>query len=237
MKNSIVLVVSGILAHFVNLAQAATLADAKILTLAGTATVHSVEDQKSKKTLKVGDVIRQGDVVTTGAKDSAKIAFSNGCIINLDPSTQVVLEVVAQEPHQSPRSYQQLVRDPSHSVTLLNINYGSVFGQVKKLTDNSKFNVKTRLGVVVLDDTRFRASYNFNPIANDFNFMINNIDGSVDVIAAYEGSNIYHGKQKTAKIHLSTNPDATAKIPVPQGYTIVLIRLHSKRNPDFQMML
>ena len=221
MKISIVLVFSGILALLAQAVQAAPLANAKILNLGGTVTIHQGENYGSAKALKVGDIIKQGDVVSTGSQSTVKIAFSNGSVIDLDPNSQIALEIVAQKPYQGQKTYQQLDRDPSQSITLLTMNYGSLLGHVKKLTDASKFNIKTPLGVTVVRGTRFRVAFNYDSLSNNFRFVTNNIDGIVDVITASEGQEIDYGLQNNVDVRLATAEDAsTVVIAVPPAHVM-----------------
>jgi hypothetical protein len=223
MKKSFVLVVSGILAVLANTAQAAPLANAKILNLGGTVTIHQGKDVASAKALKVGDIIVQGDVITTCSQSTAKIAFSNGSIIDLDPNSQLELQIVRQEAYKGQKVYQQLEREPSQSITLLNMNYGSLFGHVKKLTDRSKFNVKTPLGVTIIKGTRFRVSFLFDPVSSNFRFLSNNIDGIVEVITTADAKNIDYGMQNNAEVRLATESYSGAvKIPIPPAHVIAV---------------
>ena len=221
MKISIVLVFSGILALFAQAVQGVPLANAKILNLSGTVTVHQGEDVASAKALKVGAIIKQGDVVSTGSQSTVKIAFSNGSVIDLDPNSQVELEVVSQKPYRGQKTYQHWDRDPSQSITLLNLNYGSLLGHVKKLTDASKFNVKTPLGVTVVRGTRFRVAFNYDSLSNHFRFVSQNIDGIVDVITDTEGQDIDYGTQNNVNLRLATAGDAsTVMIAVPPAHVV-----------------
>lgn len=221
MKISIVLVFSGILALLAQAVQAAPLANAKILNLGGTVTIHQVPDIASATALKVGDIIKQGDVVSTGSQSTVKIAFSNGSVIDLDPNSQVQLELVVQKPYKGQKTYQNLDRDPSQSVTLLNLNYGSLFGHVKKLTNASKFNVKTPLGVAVVKGTRFRVGFSYDSLSNNFRFVTNNIDGIVDVVTVPEVNNIDYGMQNNVEVRLATTGDAsTVVIAVPPAHVM-----------------
>lgn len=224
MKISIVLVFSGILALLAQAVQAAPLANAKILNLGGTVTIHQGADIASATALKVGDIIKQGDVVSTGSQSTVKIAFSNGSVIDLDPNSQVQLELVVQKPYKGQKTYQNLDRDPSQSVTLLNLNYGSLFGHVKKLTNASKFNVKTPLGVTVVKGTRFRVGFSYDSLSNYFRFVTNNIDGIVDVVTVPEVDNIDYGMQNNVEVKLSTADYENLKaIGIPPAHMISIV--------------
>lgn len=223
MKKSFVLVVSAILAVLTNVAQAAPLANAKILNLGGTVTMHKIDNAASAKAIKVGDILTQGDVITTGAQSTVKIAFSNGSIIDLDPNSQIELQIVKQKAYQGQKHYQQLDRDPSESITLLSMNYGSLFGHVKKLTDTSKFNVSTPLGVSIIRGTRFRVSFSFDTLSNNFRFVTNNIDGIVEVFATADPASVDYGMQNNLEVRRNTEQDASPVImPVPAAHVVAI---------------
>ncbi len=209
---------------FAQAVQAMPLANAKILNLGGTVTVHQGEDIASATALKVGDIIKQGDVVSTGSQSTVKFALSNGSVIDLDPNSQVKVEVLQQKPFMGQKTYQNLDRDPSQSITLLNINYGSLLGNVKKLTKTSKFNVKTPLGVAVVKGTRFRVGFSYDTISNYFRFVTNNIDGIVDVVTVPEVDDIDYGMQSSAEVELSTADYVAMKvIAVPPAHVISVV--------------
>lgn len=223
MKKSFVLVVSAILAVLANVAQAAPLANAKILNLGGTVTMHKIDNAASAKAIKVGDILKQGDVITTGAESTVKIAFSNGSIIDLDPNSQIELQIVKQKAYQGQKHYQQLDRDPSESITLLSMNYGSLFGHIKKLTDTSKFNVSTPLGVSIVRGTRFRVSFSFDTLSNNFRFVTNNIDGIVEVFATPDATSVDYGMQNNMEVRRNTERNAPALImPVPPAHIVAI---------------
>lgn len=223
MKKSFVLVVSAILAVLANVAQAAPLANAKILNLSGTVTMHKIDNAASAKAIKVGDILTQGDVITTGAQSTVKIAFSNGSIIDLDPNSQIELQIVKQKAYQGQKHYQQLDRDPSESITLLSMNYGSLFGHIKKLTDTSKFNVSTPLGVSIVRGTRFRVSFSFDTLTNNFRYVTNNIDGIVEVIAIPDATSINYGMQNNLEVQRDTEQSAPAVvIPIPPAHIVAI---------------
>ena len=209
---------------FAQAVQAMPLANAKILNLSGTVTVHQGEDVASVTALKVGDIIKQGDVISTGSQSTVKFALSNGSVIDLDPNSQVVLEILQQKPFKGQKTYQHLDRDPSQSISLLNMNYGSLLGNVKQLTKASKFNVKTPLGVAVVRGTRFRVGFSYDTISNYFRFVTNNIDGIVDVVTIPEANEVDYGMQSNVEVKLSTADYVDSKvIEVPPAHLLAIV--------------
>ena len=234
MKISIVLVLSGILALFVNASQALPIANAKVLETNGSVTIHTSDSDESPATaLQVGSIVKQDAVISTGSQSTAKLVFTNGSIIDLDPNTQVKIVTLLQKPYPGEKTYQQLDRDPSHSITLLSINYGSILGHVKKLSPTSKFNVKTPLGVTIIRGTRFRVGFSFDSLSNDFRFSTSNIDGIVEVVSSARGD-IDYGMQNQAEVRLATRGQSpSVAIPSPPAHTIAIaLAANDPRTPD-----
>ena len=224
MKISIVLVLSGILALWVNASQAMPIANAKVVEANGTVTIHESDSDESTATaLQAGNIVKQNAVISTGSQGTAKLAFTNGSIIALDPNTQVEITALIQKPYSGTKTYQQLDRDPSQSITLLSINYGSIMGHVKKLSPTSKFNVKTPFGVTIIRGTRFRVSFEFDKFSNNFRASTNNIDGIVEVITEAEGDSVDYGMQNNADVRLATSGDSSpVAIPIPPAHTMAI---------------
>ncbi|NCG09169.1 MAG: hypothetical protein GWO81_06330 [Verrucomicrobia bacterium] len=223
MKYSLAIAALSALTVLAGTAHSAPLANAQILNVGGTVTIHQGGDAASAQALRVGDTIVQGDVITTGSQSTAKLAFSNGSVIEIDPNSQLELEIIRQNAFSGQKTYQQLDRDPSQSITLLNMNYGSLFGHVKKLTETSKFNIKTPLGVAVIKGTRFRVSFKYDSLEGDFRFSTNNIDGIVEVITATDGENVDYGMQSNADVRLATNTDVPSDtVLIPPAHTVTV---------------
>lgn len=224
MKISIVLVLSGILALFVNASQALPIANAKVVETNGTVTIHTSDsDESTARALQAGNIVKQDAVISTGSQGTAKLVFTNGSIIELDPNTQVEIATLLQKPYSGGKTYQQLDRDPSQSVTLLSINYGSILGHVKKLSPTSKFNVKTPLGVTIIHGTRFRVSFKFDSLSNNFRSLTSNIDGIVEVVTSAEGDNIDYGMQNQADVRLVTSGQSSpVAILIPPAHAMAI---------------
>lgn len=172
------LVISALSSH------AAELATAKVLSVSGlvmrTEGAAFVKIGGRESPLKAGDILREGDRLNSTEGSKAFIVFSNGSEITLYQNSSLSILAIEQEPYTSQRVYNELEADPSKSQTLLELDYGQLDGHVKKLTEESSFDIKTALGTAAIRGTRFSISLLFT--ANKFRLTITNFDGLVDLI-------------------------------------------------------
>ena len=176
-----VLAISALSAHVTHASQLAT---AKVISVEGTVTKHTTGDIKLnglERQLKVGDILSEGDRLSSSAGSKAILVFSNGSEITISENTNVKLTELKQEPYNSSQTYEQLQADPSKSQTLLELDYGQLDGHVKKLSGTSSFMIKTSLGTAAIRGTRFSVSFTFS--SGNLSLSINNLDGLVDFIS------------------------------------------------------
>ena len=163
---------------------AAELATAKVLSVSGTIMRSEggafIKIGGRESTLKVGDILRQGDRLNSTKNSKAILVFSNGSEITLYQNSSLSIIALEQEPYTSKRVYNELEADPSKSQTLLELDYGQLDGHVKKLSKESSFNIKTALGTAAIRGTKFRIRLLFT--ANKLRLTITNFVGLVDLI-------------------------------------------------------
>ena len=127
-------------------------------------TVTFVDAKSQRKALATGATIQEGSLVETGIDSTAELVFSNGASVVLTPNT--LLEVrtfrqVASAGITAP--YRQIEKDPSPSVTELDIPRGKIIGEVRKLNSLSAFTVRTPAGLVRIRGTVFTVEYRIGP--------------------------------------------------------------------------
>ncbi|MEO0794551.1 MAG: FecR domain-containing protein [Verrucomicrobiota bacterium] len=106
--------------------------------------------------LQRGDLISEGYAVETGANSSALLLFSNGSSINVTPESYLDISEFSQEPFEmSVRNYAQLSEDPSASNTSLDLHYGKVVGNVRKLNSESSYVINSPTGSAGIRGTTF----------------------------------------------------------------------------------
>jgi hypothetical protein len=130
--------------------------------ITGTATLIDAKSQR--KPLQSGAVFQEGSRVETGIDSTAELVFSNGASLVLTPSTLVELRTFRQVPSAGITDpYRQIEKDPSPSVTEVEVPRGKVIGEVRKLNALSTFTVKTPAGLVRIRGTVFSVEYRVGP--------------------------------------------------------------------------
>ncbi|GHB91960.1 FecR family protein [Cerasicoccus arenae] len=106
--------------------------------------------------LQRGDLIGEGYAIETQVNSSALLLFSNGSSINVTPETYLNIAEFSQQPYEmSVRNYALLGQDPSPSNTTLELHYGKVVGNVRKLTPQSKYVINSPTGSAGIRGTTF----------------------------------------------------------------------------------
>jgi hypothetical protein len=199
-------------------AHAAELATAKVLSISGTVVktegggVIKVGGRESS--LKVGDILREGDRINTTDGSKVFLVFSNGSEVTLYQNSSLSIVELEQEPYTSKRVYNELVADPSKSQTLLELDYGQLDGHVKKLSNTSSFSINTPLGTAAIRGTRFSISLGFS--GGKFTLSISNFDGLVDLITQTSAAVITGDTGDGEGNNFDGGQDA-ATTPIPAG--------------------
>ena len=130
--------------------------------ITGTATLIDAKSQR--KPLATGAVFQEGSRVETGVHSTAELVFSNGASVVLTPSTLLELRTFRQVPSAGITDpYRQIMKDPSPSVTEVEVPRGKIIGEVRKLNALSTFTVKTPAGLVRIRGTVFAVEYRVGP--------------------------------------------------------------------------
>jgi hypothetical protein len=197
---------------------AAQLATAKVIEITGTVTKYSTDG--SNAPLKVGDILVQGDSVSTTAMSSTNLVFSNGSELTVEENTSLTIATMEQAPFHSSQSYEQLAADPSQSQTLLELNYGELNGHVKKLQSGSRFDIQTPLGTAAIRGTTYNVRYFFNATRNESILSVTNIDGLIDIISRFSGPLEFSGNVAD-KGYDNTATEESAE-PIPASHTVII---------------
>jgi len=122
--------------------------------------VTIIDGNSQRKPLATGAVFQEGSLVETGINSTAELVFSNGASLVLTPNTLVQLRTFRQVPSAAIIDpYRQIEKDPSPSVTELEVPRGKIIGEVRKLNALSTFTVKTPAGLVRIRGTVFSIEY------------------------------------------------------------------------------
>ncbi len=129
-----------------------------------TGNVTLIDAKSQRKPLATGAVFQEGSRVETGVDSTAELVFSNGASLVLTPSTLLELRTFRQVPSAGITDpYRQIEKDPSPSVTEVEVPRGKIIGEVRKLNALSTFTVKTPAGLVRIRGTVFTVEYRVGP--------------------------------------------------------------------------
>jgi hypothetical protein len=169
--------------------------------------VKLVNNMTGKMTpLSRGMEFTDNNTVVTGANGTALLLFSNGASVNVQPNSKLNISNFKQEPFDARLgSYAALQADPSASDTDLMLAYGEVAGEVKKLTSESEYTVRTPSGAAGIRGTQWYASY--DPNTNRTEFI--NLEGNVVVFA--EGNVV---PLEPGTVYVSTDPNIPGEVTV-----------------------
>ncbi len=127
-------------------------------------TVTIIDGKAQRKPLANGATFQEGSLVETGVNSTAELVFSNGASVVLTPNTLIELRTFRQVPSADITDpYRQIEKDPSPSVTELEVPRGKIIGEVRKLNALSTFTVKTPAGLVRIRGTVFTVEYRVGP--------------------------------------------------------------------------
>ena len=222
--------------------QAAELATAKVLKVTGDVLKYS--SGGGSKTLQEGDLIKEGDGITTSFYSSVDLIFSNGTELTVLENSSLSFEEMAQEPFSGDLTYDELTADPSQSQTLLQLNYGQVDGHVKKLRKDSNFEVNTPLGTAAIRGTVFRVAITFDLTTGNISLNITNFDGLVDLLTPFveDSDAVEYDLDLTSNNEVSSDLDSTdlpsldsKTCSIPTQHTVNIII--KADNPVFSNLL
>lgn len=125
-----------------------------------TGNVTIIDAKSQRQPLASGAVFQEGSRVETGVDSTAELIFSNGASLVLTPGTLLELRTFRQVPSSGITDpYRQIEKDPSPSVTEVDVPRGKIIGEVRKLNALSTFTVKTPAGLVRIRGTIFTVEY------------------------------------------------------------------------------
>lgn len=198
---------------------AAQLASAKVLKVEGTVTKLAANGKSSP--IKAGDILSQGDSISTTALSSTMIVFSNGSEVSVLENSSVDIAKLQQDSFGGSQKYEQLQADPSQSHTLLELNYGKLLGHVKKLQPGSTFNIETPLGTAAIRGTQFIVEYSYDADLGEFIVRVTNIDGIVGFTAGEDKPESIPTEESADRATRRGQPES---IPVGESATRVIRR-------------
>jgi len=119
------------------------------------------DKQGKKELLKSARIFQEGFRVETTPKNTVELILSNGSTLIVSPDT--LLEVKTFRQVVSDRivegEYQKLDKEPSPSITEIEVIRGKVVGEVRKLNPQSSYTIKTPVGVARIRGTIYTVEF------------------------------------------------------------------------------
>jgi hypothetical protein len=138
-----------------------------------------------------GAILKQGQIIVTGPKAKASLAFENGIVMEVAPSTKFLIQEFQQAPWDvAPEKLAEMKSEPSKSKTTGYLEYGDIITGVKKLKPGSSLEVSTPLGTAGIRGTDFKTSAVKNSDGTPKAFTVGVASGEVGVRSAGGGDTV-----------------------------------------------
>ena len=127
------------------------------------------------------DVLKSNDTIVTGKDSSVVLVFMNGSSIQLGAETRLKIDEFKMDPYDKEILPSKLAKEPSVSKTALNLAYGEIVGDVKKLNTagGSTYSIKTPVGAAGIRGTVFRIVFRPSSDGKAFTFQLSTSEGLV----------------------------------------------------------
>ena len=162
--------------------------------------------------LKDGDAVFESDSVTTGKGASVVLVFMNGSSVRLGSDTSLNVEEFKMDPLAQPISNPSTLKaEPSQSKTALNLSYGEMVGDVKKLNTSSTYSIKTPVGAAGIRGTIYRIVFRPSSDGKAF-FTISTAEGRVEMMGVVNTANLMVETGKEVVVEFDTNTPDKANV-------------------------
>ena len=178
----------------------------------------------SSVAVKAGDVLVETDVITTGKSASVVLVFMNGSSVKLGAESRLAIDEFKMDPLADDIKMSDLKAEPTVSKTALNLSYGEMVGDVKKLNKSSSYSVKTPVGAAGIRGTIFRIVFRPSSDGKAF-FTVSTAEGRVvmEGVTAEEIP-IVEGKEVVVTVDIPTTPTAPGETPAPIAPPVIETR-------------
>jgi hypothetical protein len=160
--------------------------------------VTKISASGSSVPLKAGDELTETDAVLTGKTASVVLVFSNGSSVKVGPASRLAVDEFKMDPLAEDIKISELKDEPAVSKTTLNLAYGEMVGDVKKLNKSSSYSIKTPVGAAGIRGTIYRIVFRPSTDGKAF-FTVSTAEGLV----VFEGT-------------------TDVPVPVPEGKEVVV---------------
>lgn len=170
-----------------------------------------------------GDVITESDTVTTGKSSGVVLVFMNGSSVKLGSDTRLAVDEFKMDPlYDVLTNVSALTAEPTQSKTSLNLSYGEMVGDVRKLNASSTYSIKNPVGAAGIRGTGaiYRIAFLPHPNGNS-TLTISTTEGVVFVALAtpYNNNPIEAGKELVVEIDKAKPGNPVIRIQdLPAGW-------------------
>jgi len=162
-----------------------------------------------------GDRLAESDTITTAKNSGIVLVFMNGSTVKLGPESRLAVEEFKMDPLGADLEVAKLQAEPSVSKTTLNLSYGEMVGDVKKLNTagGSSYNIKTPVGAAGIRGTIYRIVFRPASDGKAF-FTVQTSEGRVVMqgVTAQEIP-VEAGKEVVVEVDVPETPGATTSPP------------------------
>ena len=107
-----------------------------------------------KEKVKTGGILFDGHTVKTGPASKIILLLTNGTITTIKPETSINFKKFTQEKFDTSKTkLNELKGEPSNSSTIIDIEFGDLVVDVKKLDKQSSFNIESPVGTAGIRGT------------------------------------------------------------------------------------
>lgn len=167
----------------------------------------------STAAVSAGGDLTEKDTITTGKDSSVVLVFMNGSSVKLGPESRLAIDEFKMDPLADDLDVSALKAEPTVSKTTLNLSYGEMVGDVKKLNTASNYSIKTPVGAAGIRGTIYRIVFRPDSTGKAF-FTVSTAEGRV-VMEGVTSQEIPvpEGKEVVVEIDVPATPDAAPPEP------------------------
>lgn len=159
--------------------------------------------------VKAGDNLIETDTVRTAKGASVVLVFMNGSSVKLGSDSKLKIEEFKMDPLGEDIAVAKLEAEPSKSKTALDLAYGEMIGDVKKLNTESSYNIKTPVGAAGIRGTQFRIVFRPSGDGRTFTFQLSTAEGRVvfeGTVAAPANVSVPANEELVVTAEVTVNP-------------------------------
>ena len=193
-----------------SLSSSAQTASGQIKAVKVAGQVTKVSASGATTPLKDGDSLVETDAVVTGKGGSVVLVLSNGSSVKVGSDSRLAIDEFKMDPLAAEVKLSDLKEEPSVSQTKLNLAYGEMVGDVKKLNKSSSYSIKTPVGAAGIRGTIYRIVFRPGTDGKAF-FTVSTAEGLV-VMEGVSSVSVPIAEGKEVVVEVDTNSPSTPKV-------------------------